>query len=424
MRAPAIPGIPSDQEDLPWFISTDDHMVEPPHLYDGRLPRHLQDRAPKLVHGRVASMGRVGTFDEALVVSEDGQPGDYWTFEGKTLFIQRNGASAGMDPSTVGRGTVTYDEMRPGCYDAKARLEDMDVNHVEASLCFPTVSRLCGQLFYEVEDKELGMACMRAYNDFMVEEWCGDSGGRLIPLCVIPLWDPTAAAAEIRRNAERGVRAVSFSEIPPFLGLPSLHDPDRYWEPFIEACAETDTAICMHIGSSSRLFSGSTDAPPAVGYAMTFNNAMASLADWIFSGTLRRHPSLKLAYSEAQIGWLPYALERMDNVWEHYTVAGGISGVLDEPPSAYFHRSVYGCFFEDRHGLESLDKIGRKNVTFETDYPHSDGTWPHTKDMAVDMFKGLDDEVVYDITRGNAIRMLSLDLDSERGAASGQNARA
>ena len=119
---------------------------------------------------------------------------------------------------------ITYDEMRPGCYEPKARLEDMDVDHVEASLCFPTFPRFCGQTFAEAQDKDLALACVRAYNDWMVEEWCGDSGGRLIPLCIVPLWDVELAAAEVRRNAARGCAPRSRSrEIPAKLGLPTLH---------------------------------------------------------------------------------------------------------------------------------------------------------------------------------------------------------
>ena len=145
---------------------------------------------------------------------------------------------------------VTYDEMRPGCYDPTARLADMDLNHTQGSLAFPSMPRFCGQMFHEqtADDRALGLALVRAYNDWMVEEWCGDSGGRLIPLCVSPLWDADVAAAEIRRNADRGVRAVTFSEIPYFLGLPSIHS--GYWDPFFAACADTGTVVCLHIGSS------------------------------------------------------------------------------------------------------------------------------------------------------------------------------
>jgi predicted TIM-barrel fold metal-dependent hydrolase len=259
---------------------------------------------------------------------------------------------------------------------------------VEASLCFPTFPRFCGQTFTEAtSDRALGLACVEAYNDWMVEEWCGDSGGRLIPLCLIPLWDADLAAAEVRRNASRGVRAVCFSEIPPHLGLPSIHS--GYWDPLFTACADTGT----------------------VATTLSFGNAMASLADFLFSGVLVRFPTLTLAYSEGQIGWLPYILERADDVWSDHRAWTRSQDLVPEPPSTYFYRQVYGCFFKDRHGLESLDRVGIDNITFETDYPHTDSTWPDTKAVAEEMMAGLTDEQVYKIVRGNAIRMLDLDLD-------------
>src|SRR5262249_1677676 len=156
--------------------------------------------------------------------------------------------------------------------------------------------------------------CVRAYNDWIVEEWCGDSGGRLIPLCISPLWDSALAADEVRRNAERGAPAVTFTELPWRLGLPSIHDQDRYWDPVVAACDETDTVICMHIGSSG-LPAASADAPFAVAASNVFGFAMMSLADWLFSGLFERFPNLKIAYSEAEIGWIPALLERADRKW-------------------------------------------------------------------------------------------------------------
>lgn len=124
----------------------------------------------------------------------------------------------------------------------------------------------------------------------MVEEWCGrQAQGRLIPLTLIPLWDAELAAAEVRRNAARGVRAVAFSEIPPHLGLPSVHTDD--WDPFLAACDETGTVIAMHIGSSSRMPSTSKDAPPAVGSTITFANCCFSMVDWLMSGKFERFPT-------------------------------------------------------------------------------------------------------------------------------------
>jgi len=240
----------------------------------------------------------------------------------------------------------------------------------------------------------------------MVEEWCGDSDGHLVPLCIIPLWDPHLAAAEVRRNATRGCRAVAFSEIPPHLGLPSVHS--GHWDPFFAACAETGTVVCMHIGSSSKMPITSADAPAAVGVTLTFNNSMASLTDFLFSGVLVRFPTLKLAYSEGQIGWLPYVLERADDVWVQQRGWTG-AAAIPEPPSTYYYRQVYGCFFRDRHGVNSLLHVGIDNVTFETDYPHGDSTWPNTLEVAKSLFAGLPADVVYKIVRGNAARMLGIE---------------
>ena len=276
---------------------------------------------------------------------------------------------------------ITYDEMRKGCWDPKARIEDMDANQTEASLRFPSFPRFCGQTFMEAEDKELSDLCVKAYNDWMVEEWCGDSDGRLIPLIIIQLWDAELAAAEVRRNADRGVHAVCFSEIPPYLGLPSIHTD--YWEPFFRACDETGTVISMHIGSSSKMPSTSADAPAAVGSTLTFGNAM-SVDDRLAVLRLARArcPTSKLAYSEGQIGWIPYILERADKVWEDNRAWGGVADKVPEPPSTYYYRQIYGCFFDDEHGLDSLEKVGIDNISFETDYPHSDSTWPHTLETA------------------------------------------
>ena len=155
----------------------------------------------------------------------------------------------------------------------------------------------------------------------------------------------------------------------------------------------------------------SPDAPPAVAATLSFGNAMSSLCDFLFCGILVRHPDLRLAYSEGQIGWIPYILERADDVWHEHRAWGGVRDIVPEPPRTYWHRQIYGCFFRDRHGLESLHRIGDDNVTFETDYPHTDSTWPDTQKIFAEQVADLDDETVYKIARGNAIRMLRLDLD-------------
>ena len=397
--------------EIPPIISVDDHLVEPPHLWQRWLPARWRDRGPWVERRRLGDLVWVGgakMYDYELDVP-DAPWCDVWFYEDLIYPNKRHVAAVGFDRDDMTMAPITFDEMRPGCYEPVARVADMAANHVEVSLSFPTMPRFCGQTFAEADDLDLGLACVRAYNDFMVEEWCGDSGGALVPLIIIPLWDVGLAAEEVRRNAERGCRAVCFSEIPPNLGLPSIHTD--YWDPFFAACQDTGTVVCMHIGSSSKMPATSSDAPPAVAASLSFNNAMASLTDFLFSGVLVRFPTLKLAYSEGQIGWLPYILERVDDVWREHRAWGGVSDIVPEPPSTYYYRQVFGCFFRDRHGLDSLDAVGVDNITFETDYPHTDSTWPHSRQVAEDMMGHLPADVVWKIVRGNAARMLDLDIE-------------
>jgi predicted TIM-barrel fold metal-dependent hydrolase len=397
-------------EQFPRIISVDDHVVEPPDVWTDRLPAKYREVGPRVVRAPVGEISFVGgKFSPRVGNPGEGPDADWWFYEDLRRPLLRLDAAVGYDRDEVDLRAVTYEQMRPGAFQVGPRLEDMDANWIDASLCFPTFPRFCGQTFTEAKDRELGLLCVKAYNDWMVEEWCGPSGGRLIPLTLIPLWDADLAASEVRRNAGRGVRAVCFSEIPPFLGLPSVHDPGGFWDPFFRACEETGTVICMHIGSSSKMPSTSADAPPAVGSTLTFANAAYSLVDWLMSGVFTRFPRLVIAYSEGQIGWIPYVLERADVVWEENRGWGGVADKVLEPPSELFRRHVYGCFFNDPHGLRSLEDIGVERVTYESDYPHSDSTWPNTRQIAEEQMKGLDDHSVELIVRGNAIRMLGLD---------------
>jgi predicted TIM-barrel fold metal-dependent hydrolase len=396
-------------DEFPKIISVDDHVVEPANLWQDRLPQKFKDAGPKVV---MAPPGDVEFIGGKLTVGM-GEPGSgkdvaWWMYEDLQRPLMRLDAAVGYDRDEVDLRLVSYEEMRPGAFSVKERLEDMDANWIESSLCFPTFPRFCGQTFLEAKDKDVALACVKAYNDWMVEEWCADPSGRLIPLIIVPLWDATLAGEEVRRNAARGVRAVCFSEIPPFLGLPSVHDPNNYWDPFFGACAETGTVINMHIGSSSKMPSTSADAPAAVGSTLTFANSAYSLVDWLMSGTFTRHPELQIAYSEGQIGWIPYVLSRADTVWEENRGWGGVADIVKQPPSEIFRSHVYGCFFDDPHGLKALDEIGVDRVTYESDYPHSDSTWPKTRHIAEEQMKDLERETVEKIVRGNAITMLGL----------------
>jgi predicted TIM-barrel fold metal-dependent hydrolase len=392
---------------IPPLIDMDAHVVEPPGVWSDRLPGRLREAGP---HIEYAPAGEVQLVDGRYIEKPgtDGPTAAWWIFGNAQTQIKRYIASAGVPAEEVTNEGITYDDMRPGCWIPRERLADMDLNGVQAQMCFPNYPRFCGQIFLWEKDKDLSRLCVEAYNDWMVDEWAGGSGGRLIPLCIVPLWDVHLAVAEVRRNAARGVRAVAFSELPAYLDLPSLHS--RYWDPFFAACEETGTVIAMHIGSGTKTPQTSADAPGAVGGTIIFGNSVASMTDFLFSGVLHRYPNLKLLYAEAQIGWIPYLLERIDDVWETHRGWARGQDNCPEPPSTYYYRQITSCFFKDAVGVELLDKVGADNVTFETDYPHQDGTWPRSREEAALQFGYLEQGLVDKIARGNAIKLLGLDL--------------
>ncbi|MFJ6574009.1 amidohydrolase family protein [Streptomyces sp. NPDC091292] len=393
--------------EIPKLIDVDAHVVEPPALWSSRLPARRKESGPRIVH---APGGEVRLVDGKYVEKPGTEGPDvaWWVYEDTWTQIKRYVAAAGVPADEVTNEGVTFEDMRPGCWIPSERIADMELNGVEAQMCFPNYPRFCGQIFLWGKDRDLAVESVQAYNDWMVEEWCGASGGRLIPLCLIPLWDVDLAVAELRRNAARGVRAVAFSELPAYLGLPSLHS--RYWDPFFATCEETGTVLSMHIGSGTKTPQTSQDAPGAVGATIIFGNSVASMTDFLFSGVLHRFPKLKLLYAEAQIGWVPYLLERVDDVWETHRGWAQGQDQCPEPPSTYYYRQITSCFFKDNVGVELLDRVGLDNVTFETDYPHQDGTWPRSREAAAEQFGHLEDKAVRQIARGNAIKLLGLDL--------------
>jgi predicted TIM-barrel fold metal-dependent hydrolase len=400
--------------DIPRIISVDDHVLEPPDLWQSRLPARYLDRGPRVERKKIrfAGDGRGGG-GSSIGWVEDPDAGewcDVWYYDDLVSPLLVLSAAVGFEE--VGFSVTTFDRVRRGAWDQTARLADMAANHTDAALCFPnTLPRFCGQTFYEREDKELGLLCVQAYNDWIIDEWSsGEARGRLIPVTLVPLWDPDLAASEVRRCAGKGSFAVTFPENPYPLGLPSIHDKGRFWDPVFTACQETGTVVCMHIGSSSKMPSTSPDAPFIISSTLTFQNAMGSLCDFLFSGTLARFPSLTIAYSEGQVGWMPYILERADKLWQERS-ANTFGTSLPEPPSSYVAGRVYGCIFDDRTGLRNRDAIGIDQICFETDYPHADSTFPHSGETLGKIAgeAGLDEVELYKLARGNAIKGFGLE---------------
>jgi Amidohydrolase len=373
------------------LVSVDDHVVEPPDMFEGRVPAKWAGREPKVVH------------------NDDGT--DVWSYEGSSIPNVGLNAVVGRPPEEYGIEPTSFAEMRPGCYDINERIRDMNANGVLGSMCFPSFVQFCGQLFARTEDKDLAAAMVRAYNDWHIESWCGAYPGRFIPLSIPMLWDPNLMADEVRRVAAKGCHAVTFSENPSKLGWPSFHSD--HWDPFWKACEDVGTVVCLHIGSSSTLAIPSPDSPFDVLIALQPVNIIQCAADLLFSPVLRKYPSLRIALSEGGIGWIPYFLERVDYVYSHHKAWTG-QDFGDMLPSQVFNERIVTCFIDDAFGVENRHHINVDNVCWECDYPHSDSTWPTAPEMAMKYLAGVADDEVDKITHANAMRLFQFDAFSVR----------
>jgi predicted TIM-barrel fold metal-dependent hydrolase len=374
-----------DVDDL-IMVSVDDHVVEPPDMFEGRLPARYQDLAPR------------------FITRADGT--NAWVYESQEISNVALNAVAGRPPEEYGIEPTALDQLRPGTYDIHERVKDMDANGVLGSLCFPSFPQFCGQLFARTEDKDVALAMVQAYNDWHIDGWCGAYPGRFIACSLPAIWDPEVAAAEIRRTAAKGSHAVTFSENPSKLGWPSVHSD--HWDPFWQACSDEDVVVCMHIGSSSQLVVTAPDAPMDVLITLTPMNIVQAAADLVWSPVLRKFPDLKVALSEGGIGWIPYFLERVDyNYQRHHLWTGQDFG--DRLPSEVFNDHVITCFIDDHFGVASREFLNMDNVCWECDYPHSDSTWPTAPETFIKQMDGVSRQDIDRMSHQNAMRLFNFD---------------
>jgi predicted TIM-barrel fold metal-dependent hydrolase len=344
------------------FISVDDHVVEPPHMFDGRMPAKYADRAPRVVRTPAGD--------------------DVWQFERATIPNIGLNAVAGRPPEEYGVNPTSFEEMRPGCYDIHERVKDMSAGGVLASMCFPSFPAFSGRLFAACDDKELALAAVRAYNDWHIEEWAGTYPGRIIPMALPVLWDPELCADEIRRVAAKGCHSLTFTENPVELGYPSFHD--AHWDPMLRALVDEGTILNIHLGSSGKLAVTAPNAPMDVMITLQPMNICMAAADLVWSRVFKEFPALKVALSEGGTGWIPYFLDRLDRTYDmhHAWTGADFDGRM---PSQVFRDHILTCFITDPVGLALRDDIGVDNMCWEQDYPHSDSSWPNAPDELVEM---------------------------------------
>ena len=363
-------------------ISADCHITEPPWVFD-RVPADLRDRAPKLVRG------------------EDG--GDGWSFRGepprRTFGVEAMAGRAREDFQTSG---LRFDEILPGNYDGAAHLQDMELDGVDASVVYPA-----NAIFVYLEpDRDLAHACMRSYNDWVLEDFQGVDPARLVGLPMLPVDDGTdAAIAELDRVLAKGARAAF---IP---GMPRRPYNDHYYEPLWQAAAERHAPLTFH-----RTFGG---PPPdqdwdelvaqnvsMAGTVVRFFAGVRPLTYMVFDGVFDRNPGLRVIAAEVNFGWVPFWAQTMD---QQYDVGRAMHGVdLHRRPSEYLGENVLVTGLDDTIGF-ALIKSGFPRLAdtcmFSTDYPHSVTLWPNTAKYVEELTAGMHDDDRRKVLSGNAERV-------------------
>ncbi len=373
------------------LISVDDHLVEPPDMFEGRLPAKFAELAPR------------------VVTKPDGS--DVWVFNGSEIPNIGLNAVAGRPKEEYGVEPTAYTEMRPGCYDIHERVKDMSAGGVLASMCFPSFPAFSGRLFAAAQDKELALATVQAYNDWHVDSWCAAYPGRFIPMALPVLWDAELAAAEVRRMAAKGVHSITFTENPATLGYPSFHE--SYWDPLWKALVDENVVLSIHLGSSGKLAITSPDAPVDVMITLQPMNICQAAADLVWSRIPKQFPDIKIALSEGGTGWIPYFLDRLDRTYEmHHLWTGQDFG--NQLPSDIFRKHFLTCFIADPVGVQLRHLIGMDNISWECDYPHSDSSWPTSAEELAQVMAGVPDDEVNKITYENAMRWYSFDPFTHR----------
>src|SRR5438874_1162945 len=364
------------------IFSVDDHVVEPADVWTSRVPAKFRDRAPHVV--------------------EDGGR-EYWQYEDTRILTMGLNAVAGKPREAWSMEPTRFVDMIPGCYDPAERARDLLTQGVLASISFPTLPRFGGLLFNGFADKELAHACVMAWNDFILDEWCpGGPEGLFVPMIITTVWDPELGAAEIARCIDKGAKALCFTENPAPEGLPSFHDPE-HWNPIWQVCEEAGLPVCMHIGSSGWVPLIDPAAPFSATIAGATAGGMLACVNLLLSGVCERFPEIKVVWSEAGIGWIPSTLERCDRQIDRHQHWAGKPEALT--PTELFQRNMWSCMVEEPQGLQLWEWIGEDKILAETDYPHADTPFPHTQKAYAEVFAGIPERVVEKVSHGNAERL-------------------
>jgi predicted TIM-barrel fold metal-dependent hydrolase len=375
------------------LISTDDHLQEPPDLWTQRMSRQKWgDRIPQIRR------------------NDDGTDG--WFIDDKPFFKYGAPYLSSVQGTLEGRTSPkTWDEVPRITYVPSERVKAMDRDGVDVHCFFANVGGIAGNTFSDPSyDEDFREECIRAYNDYQIEEFGDPYPNRFITLAQVPMWDAARAVSEARRMAKRGVRGITFA-MPQQFGYP--HISDRHWDPLWAFAQEAQLSINFHIGSGGAMGIDRgmlSQAAPSFAGAERSTKAVSAnvqvMTTLLFAGFMQRFPDLKIVSSESGVGWVPYLLEVADHHWDH---ANCRADGMDLPPSEIFLRQCYVNFWFESAGLKMMRDHGSlNNVMFGSDFPHPTGTWPDTRKYVERSVAGLSDEERRKVLSSNASKLYHL----------------
>ncbi len=367
------------------FISVDDHVLEHPEVWTQRLSKTKWG-------GRIPH------------VEPQADGTEHWVVDGRSYPLT-GVASVGAAMRDRTHKPRCWEEVPEVTYKPDERLKIMDADGVDCSVLYPTVAGMAGETFGRIEDAQFELACVRAYNDWLIEEWSSKSE-RFIPQCIVPLAPVEAAVQEIKRAVAKGHRGVVFPSVPMELrDLPHLNE--SVYDPIWGTCQELEVPLCLHAGASSKI-----QIEPHEGYSPILSGAFESitrsassisiLVDFLISRILTRFPQLKVVFVESTLGWGSYLLEYVD----HQAREDGLKNEGYElKPSEMFKRQCYLVGWYDRAGVQSRRFIGTDNVMWSTNFPLATSTWPSSRDYIARSFAGVPDPERHKILYENAANL-------------------
>lgn len=329
---------------------------------------------------------------------------DAWVIDGRIIPLSDIADVGALMPDRA-KTPVRWDEIDPSAFTPADRLKAMDKDGVEYAVLYPSVAGFSGETFGAIRDVDLELACTRAYNDWLIEEWTSTSN-RFIPQCIVPLSPVEATVSEIRRAVGTGHRGVIFPAVPMHLrNLPHINGSE--YDPIWAICQDLDVPLCFHAGSAPQLqFPVTSTLAPELAKAFQAvirpASAAFDLTNILFSRILLRFPKLKVIFAESTIGWGTFLLEYADHQYaqDHCD--------YDLTPSEMFRRQ---CYLTSWYGAVKINArhIGTRNILWATNFPRANSTWPESVNHAAKCLEGMSEEEQNQILRGNAVKLYKID---------------